>query len=281
MNEIIAHYEQVREEDRLAAGIGELERIRTRETLLRFLGPPPARILDVGGGTGVHACWLAERGYDVDLIDPVPRHVELARTSLAGARPGVGRAFLGDARALEVEDASAAGVLLLGPLYHLAGADDRARALAEARRVLRPGGLLFAAAISRFASLLDGFSRALVRDPQFVTVLERDLEDGLHRNPTANPAYFTTAYLHRPARFREELDQAGFEVVDVIGVEGPFWFMQDFDALWAEPSTRALMLRVLNHVDAEPALLGASAHLLAVCRRPDRTRDPTATARGG
>jgi ubiquinone/menaquinone biosynthesis C-methylase UbiE len=268
MDEIVAHYEQVREEDRLAAGIGELERIRTRDMLLRFLEPPPARILDVGGGTGIHAAWLAERGYDVDLVDPVPRHVELARTTLAGARPGAGRAYLGDARSLQFDDDSADAVLMLGPLYHLTEDADRAGALAEARRVLRPNGVLFAAAISRFASLLDGFSRGLVRDPRFVTVLERDLEDGRHSNPTPDPAYFTTAYLHRPARFTEELGEAGFEVVDVIGVEGPFWCMSEFEALWAEPSTRSLMLRVLNHVGAEPALLGASAHILAVCRLP-------------
>jgi ubiquinone/menaquinone biosynthesis C-methylase UbiE len=267
MKEIVAHYEGVREEDRLAGGIGELERIRTQDILIRYLEPPPCRILDIGGGPGIHAHWLTERGYDVDLIDPVARHVELARTRFAGTRPGVGHAYLGDARRLEFEDQCADGVLLLGPLYHLAESADRAQALAEAQRVLRPGGTLFAAAISRFASLLDGFSRALVRDPLFVALLERDLADGQHRNPTPNPVYFTTAHLHRPGELTAELSDAGFSVVDLIGIEGPFWCMHDFDALWAEPSTRALMLRVLNHVDAEPSLLGASAHMLAVCRK--------------
>jgi len=266
--EVVAHYEQVREEDRLAAGIGELERIRTEEVIARHLPPPPCAILDVGGGPGVYACWLRDRGYEVDLVDPVPRHVELARARLAQAGNGRGQARSGDARRLEFEDASRDAVLLLGPLYHLPRRADRDRSLNEAYRVLRPGGILFAAALSRFASLLGGFIGGLVRDPQFVTILERDLEDGEHHNPTPNPVYFTTAYLHRPEDLRPELAAAGFDVLELVGIEGPFWCMPDFDGLWNDAATRALMLALLRRVESEPSLLGSSAHLLAVCRKP-------------
>lgn len=268
MDEVVAHYEQVREEDRLSAGIGELERIRTEEVIARHLPPPPCAILDVGGGPGVYAGWLRDRGYDVDLVDPVPRHVELARARFARAGSGRGQAHGGDARRLEFEDASRDAVLLLGPLYHLPGRPDRDRSLSEAYRVLRPGGILFAAALSRFASLLDGFSRGLVRDPQFVALLETDLAHGEHRNPTPNPAYFTTAYLHRPEDLRSELAKAGFDVLELVGIEGPFWCMPDFDGLWQDAATRALMLAVLRNVEAEPSLLGSSAHLLAIGRKP-------------
>jgi ubiquinone/menaquinone biosynthesis C-methylase UbiE len=79
------------------------------ELLARYLPAPPARILDVGGGTGVHAIWLAERGYEVHLIDPVPLHVERARVY---NRFTVAE---GDARDLAQPDCSADVVLLLGP----------------------------------------------------------------------------------------------------------------------------------------------------------------------
>jgi SAM-dependent methyltransferase len=88
-------------------------------------------VLDVGGGTGVHAEWLAAEGYDVELVDPVPLHVEEA-----AKLPGV-IARQGDARALPVPDGQADAVLLLGPLYHLPERADRLRALSEARRAAR------------------------------------------------------------------------------------------------------------------------------------------------
>jgi len=268
VDDILAHYAQVEEERRLEAGIGELERIRTQAIITRHLRPAPGKILDVGGGPGVYARWLAELGYDVELIDPVPRHVSLAEQSLAEIETGRGRAMIGDARDLEFSDESQDAVLLLGPLYHLPESSDRLRCLAEAFRVLRPGGSLIAAALSRFASLMDGFARELVRDPQFVSLLKRDLEDGRHSNPTTNPVYFTTAYLHRPEELAAEVAGSGFTSIELIGVEGPFWCMPSFGSLWAEDSTRALMLTLLDRVEGEPTLLGSSAHILAVGRKP-------------
>ena len=82
-------------------------------------------------------------------------------------------ATLGDARKLAFPDRSADAVLLLGPLYHLTERADRLAALREARRVLRPGGVVFAAAISRFASLLDGLARDLLDDPDFRPIRDR------------------------------------------------------------------------------------------------------------
>ena len=60
---------------------------------------------------------------------------------------------------------------------------DRLTALREAYRVLKPGGKIFAATVSRFASLLDGLNRKLLEDPQFVQIVNQDLLDGQHRNP--------------------------------------------------------------------------------------------------
>jgi ubiquinone/menaquinone biosynthesis C-methylase UbiE len=99
---------------------------------------------------------------------------------------------------LPANDARAGAVLLLGPLYHLPQAADRDRALREAQRVLRPGGVALAAAISYFAPTIDGIRNAKLDEPGFEAIVEHDLRAGLHRNPDGRPGWFTTAFFHRP-----------------------------------------------------------------------------------
>src|SRR5439155_5377325 len=91
---------------------------------------------------------------------------------------------------------------------------------AGARRVVEPGGPVFAAAISRFASLFDGLARGFLVDPGFEDIGERDLRDGQHRNPTGHPHWFTTAYLHHPDELGEELRASGLRVREVLGGGG-------------------------------------------------------------
>jgi ubiquinone/menaquinone biosynthesis C-methylase UbiE len=259
------HYRQIREADRLRVGPGRLEFARTTEIIQRYVHFP-AKILDVGGGPGVYAAWLLNNGCDVDLVDPVQKHIEQALHRF-GEEGLKGTAQVGDARSLPFEDDCYDAVLVLGPLYHLTESADRVRALTEARRVVRSGGVIFIAAISRFASLLDGFSRQLVHDPAFVQILERDLADGQHRNPGEHPQYFTTAYFHSPADMMNEIAAAPLQLDALIGVEGPFWCMGNFDELWNDPSLRQLMLDTLRKIELEPSLLGASAHWLAIARK--------------
>ena len=69
--EISSHYASGYEVERLAQGTSRLERARTQELLERYLPPPPAVVLDVGGGPGIYAFWLAQRGYTVHLLDVI------------------------------------------------------------------------------------------------------------------------------------------------------------------------------------------------------------------
>src|SRR5438874_2316738 len=151
--EIINHYASGYEADRLKTGSGQLECERTRELLKRFLPPAPATILDVGGGPGLHACWLAQQGYEVHLTDINPLHVDMAiAASRRQPEAPLASVGVGDACSLSWSTNSADAVLLLGPLYHLTDREERLRALTEAHRVLKQGGVLFAAGVSRFAS---------------------------------------------------------------------------------------------------------------------------------
>ncbi|MFL5526868.1 MAG: class I SAM-dependent methyltransferase [Gemmatimonadaceae bacterium] len=264
---IKAYYDQSPEESRLELGPFQLEEVRTRELILRHAPEPPAVVLDVGGAAGAYAFWLAERGYDVRLFDASTRLVEVARRRNADAIVKLAECSVADARALPNADESAAMVLLLGPLYHLVDEQDRKAALSEAMRVLRPGGVLIAAAIARSASALDGLSREVLRDPEFARIVDRDLVDGHHLNPTKRLDYFTTAYFHRPEDLRREVSDAGFGVAALYGVEGPAWILPDFVERWDDPERRAIILQVARALESEPSVVGCSAHLIVVGRK--------------
>jgi SAM-dependent methyltransferase len=264
---ITSYYERRPEEHRLSTGIGQLEAHRTRELIGRFAPRPPAVLFDVGGAAGAYAFGFAEEGYEVHLLDPVPRLVELARSANQSAAAPLRSVQVGDARRLPFEDGSADLVLLLGPLYHLQDAQDRAVALSEAARVLRPGGVLFAACITRWASLLDGVVYSFLDDPTFADLVEQDLSTGRHQNPNETPGHFTTAYFHQPGEFVGELEHSGLELLGVFGLEGPARMLLDFDERWADSRRREQILRMVVEVESEPAVWGVSPHLLGVCRR--------------
>jgi len=255
-------YSSGAEDSRLAAPLGQLEFVRTLEIVQALLPPPPARVVDVGGGTGPYARALAELGYEVHLLDAVPAHVEVARQ-----RGGLASATHGDARRLPWPGAFADAALLLGPLYHLPEEPDRRQALLEIRRVLKRGAPLAAAAISRSASLLDGLRAGFVEDPAFQSIVLDDLDGGLHRNPSNHPAYFTTARFHAPHELAAELAAAGFADPRVHALQGLFFLDPRFDEHWRDPALRGFILETLRRTAQDPATLGASPHLLATARR--------------
>lgn len=265
---IRSYYDRRPEESRLSRGPFQIEAARTKELFRRFAPEPPAVVLDVGGAAGAYAFWCASLGYEVHLVDPIPRLVETARKRNESAKHRLISTRTGDARDLRFPDSSADVVLLLGPLYHLTEGDDRARALSEAARVLKEGGLLLAVCITRWASLLDGLAHDYLADPRFVAIVEEDLKTGEHRNPTEEPRYFTTAYFHTPEEFAAELESAGLGIEGLFGLEGPAHLLADFEERWADPERRADLMRAAREIEGEPSLRGLSPHLLAVCRSP-------------
>lgn len=267
-DEIEAYYRLGEESERLSNEWGALERLRTQAILAKHLPPAPAVLLDVGGAAGVYAFPLAKQGYEIHLIDPVPLHVEQARSHAAATGINLASIRKGDARQIDFPQRSADAVLMLGPLYHLVERSDRLRALREAHRVLKPGGVLFAASISRFASFIDGLSRGFFQDADFRKIVEADLTGGAHRNPTNKSEYFTTAYFHRPEELAVEVGEAGFADVRLLAIEGPVWSTPFFRNAWNDSQQRNKLLDFLAVIESEPSLLGASAHVMAVAFHP-------------
>jgi hypothetical protein len=95
----------------------------------------------------------------------------------------------------------------------------------------------------------------------------QDLKDGQHRNPTNNPDYFTTTFFHHPDELKQEMEEAGFYVEKLLGVEGPVWFMNSFSNHWKVPEKRALLLELLRTVEQDGYILGVSAHPMGIGRK--------------
>jgi SAM-dependent methyltransferase len=260
--EIIEYYQRGGERHRLDAGRGRLEFLRTWDVLTRTMPTAPARVLDVGGATGVYAGPLARAGYQVRVVDPVLDHV-----IVAAELPGV-TAVLGDARALPAADDSADVVLLLGPLYHLLDRVERLLAWREAARVVRPGGVVIGAVITRYAVLFDALLKGVLDDPRQRPLTERILADGLHDRDDPDAVGFTSAYFHRPDEVAGEAEAAGLRT-RVVAVESPMWMTGPrLDEILADEHSAEVLMDMLRTVESEPSLLGASGHLLAVAHRP-------------
>ncbi len=127
---------------------------------------------------------------------------------------------------------------------------------------------MIAAGISRFASLISGWQSDLYGDPAFGQIVERDLQDGQHRNPSNHPAYFTTAFFHHPDELRAEAQDAGFTVEGPFGVEGPAWTVHNLADYTNDPVRWTQLLTFLRTIETEHTLLGSSAHLLVAGRKP-------------
>ncbi|MGW8881867.1 class I SAM-dependent methyltransferase [Streptomyces mirabilis] len=247
---VIAHYETHDQTDRLhATATGRLELTRTQHLLRRHL--PPA----------IHARWLADDGYTVHLIDPVPHHLTQAST-YAGCTTE-----LGDARTLTAPDNSHDAALLLGPLYHLPDRHDRITALREAQRVVRPGGLIAAAAISRYSLLQDHGTVTSLTSQDVRRRLGARLASGYHPEPDADPTgLFTSAHFHTSDELLAEATDAGLTGTVLYGIEGPAWaILKGIERHTGEPlGDFATALEAAHLADQHPDTADMSAHMLLI-----------------
>jgi ubiquinone/menaquinone biosynthesis C-methylase UbiE len=228
--------------------------------------PPGARVLDEGGGPGKWAIWLLQRGSRVVLGDISPRMLEIARRELAAAAVEAEAVIELDARDLSrFADGEFDVVLCLGPLYHLLDAPDRERALREAGRVLRPGGVLFATVMTRYSWLLGVLMESGAARLEAVHAV---LHDGVYRNP--EPGRFTDAYLFRPEDIAPFFEAGGFRSERLVGSQSFLNLVQEQVAELRERDEAAYdaLIEIAYEASADPSILGISNHVLYVGRTP-------------
>jgi SAM-dependent methyltransferase len=261
-----AYYELGQERARLDGGVGVLEFARTIEIVSRHLPPAPCVVADIGGGPGRYTAWLGELGHTVEHRDLVPLHVE--QTLAATAHLDRVHSAAGDALALDLGDDSVDAVLLLGPLYHLHRRSDRLQALGEAGRIVRPGGPVFVAAISRWAPRIHGvlFEQLYRRHPGLVEELDHVERTGQLR-PIFDGSF--TGYTHRPRQLAAEVRAAGLEVLDLVSVEGPAALLADLTERLNDPLDANIVRATAAGLERVPEVMGFGPHLIATARRPE------------
>jgi S-adenosylmethionine-dependent methyltransferase len=251
---------------------GALEFAVNRSVIARHLAAG-ARVLDIGGGPGRYALWLAGLGHPVALADLSPEFLAMAREHVAEVDART-RAYVEEilqADAVDLThwaDASFDAALCLGPFYHLPDTADRDRAAAELARVLRPGGVVFVALMPRYALLRRTLQIADERHRIVQkTWLTRLLEEGTFENDV--PGRFTQGYGARPEEIGPFFASHGFEMQSLVSSEG---ILVDLQAILPEllEHDHPVFQRALDvaiETAADPSILGMANHLLYVGRK--------------
>lgn len=262
---IKAYYAGGVEKERLI--IDKLEGIRSKEIIQRYLSSTHANIVDIGGATGYYSFWLQEMGHRVTLIDLTPENIEDAKVYSKQSGIALTDAVVGDATKMPFKDEQFDMALLFGPLYHLTEKQDRVKALSETKRIMKPGGIMLAAIISRYASLFDGFRRNLVDDDNFFSILNNDLQNGIHINKTDNLEYFTTAFFHTLEEIKTEVKESGLQLIKLIAVEGFAWTIDNFNLRMKDAAYMSKLNQVLNKVESDDDLVAMSPHIIVVAEK--------------
>ncbi|GAB2693225.1 hypothetical protein GCM10027037_15830 [Mucilaginibacter koreensis] len=264
--DIAQFYSQTSEEARLQLGLGPLEFERNKDLISRYLPTGSGIVLDVGGGPGIYAEWLAKQGHQVHLIDPVLKHVQQAEKRAAKLKSRY-QSSVGEARKLNFKNDYADMVILHGPLYHLQHKTDRIAALAEALRVLKPGGIVLGFAIGRAASTLPGLLNGMMHVPGFLEMCKTELTTGEHHAPATLPGILPQAYYHYPQELMNEVSVAGLQFEQIYAVEGMIWLDSKYFETRADAAKKQAMMELLKATESNTELMVFSPHMMVAARK--------------
>ena len=248
---------------------------------------------------------LAKKGNEVHLIELAENAVEYAKANMMQDCQFI--AETGNALQVNRPDESADVVLLMGPQYHLRDRGDRLQSLREALRVLKKGGLLVAAGISKFSSMTWALSvygekknaslMEFLDDPVFFNMIKGEMTSGDHIRPAEYPRFIAESYFTTSDEMKSEVAEAGFKVEKAIAVEGCIWFTPHLAEKWEDKAnvlrrhskkfgengyildlyalislldlTNSILhlLDIVRITESEPEMMGMSPHFLVVARK--------------
>ncbi|MCL2361317.1 MAG: class I SAM-dependent methyltransferase [Defluviitaleaceae bacterium] len=253
-------YGEREEEERLSSRHGLVEYLTTMRYVEKYL-TPSARVIEIGAGTGRYSRTLADMGYTVEAVELVASNIETFRSLVAPEQD----INITQGNALDLSsfnDNSFDITLLLGPLYHLYTDEDKQRAISEALRVTKPGGVVFTAYCQSDPSItITGFGQNRFDVKDFV-------QQGL-----IHPVTFAAA--SRPELVFEVVRKVDVDrIMTAFDVERLHYVGTDMFTLWIkdgvgemDDETYALYLRYHFSICERSDMVGASHHTLDIFRK--------------
>ena len=252
------YYEQYDEDGRLTSKYGMVEYITTMKYIEKYL-KPGMRIMEIGAATGRYSHALAQRGYQVDAVELIEHNIEIFKQNTAPGEPVT--ISQGNAMDLSAFESDTYDItLLLGPMYHLYTTEDKLKALSEAIRVTKKGGIVFAAYCMGDASVLSyGFIRG-----EIYNIIEKCMIDTETFDTFSNP--WDIFELHR----KEDIDKlrAEFDVTQLhfVATDG---YANHMRSTLAEMDDKMYELYIKYHLATceRQDMIGYSHHTLDIFKK--------------
>ncbi|WP_188598666.1 class I SAM-dependent methyltransferase [Polaribacter pacificus] len=259
-------YNKASEETRLNKGMGIFEFERIKQLIEKHLKSTASIIIDVGGGTGKYSEWLAKKGHQVHLVEPVLKHIKIAQNRSDRLKNKFSVA-LGESRNLSFKNNFADLVILHGPLYHLQKEEDRELTILEAKRVLKKDGIILGFAINYTASTLTGLLNGLIHKNSFFEMCKVELSTGIHNPPDDFPWLLVEAYYHKPEQLKDEFIRHNLFYLNTYAVEGMSWLDKAYFENMLNDKKKKILLELISITENDPYLLPFSPHMMIAVKK--------------
>lgn len=260
MTELEEYYNKFNEEKRLNSRHGQVEFITSMKYIHKYINPQiPAnefKILDIGAGTGRYSVALAEEGYDVTAVELVKYNLGILKSKNSSVKALQGNALNLKKIASDQFDLT----LLFGPMYHLFGFDDKVKALAEAKRVTKPGGIILVAyCMNEYSVLTYAFKERHILE----CVEQNRFTEDFHTLSQKENLY-DYVRLEDINRLNDATDLTRLQI---ISPDGPANYIRPFlNQLTKEEFDYFIQYHLSTCERAD--LIGAGAHTLDILKKP-------------
>ena len=259
-------YNKVSEETRLDKGMGIFEFERIKSLIEKYILSPSLKVIDVGGGTGKYSEWLAKKGHQVHLVEPIAKHIKIAQNRANKLKNKFG-VHLGESRKLEFPNNFADLIILHGPLYHLQKKEDRDLTIFEAKRVLKKSGIILGFAINYTASTLVGLLNGLIHKKTFFEMCKEELTTGIHNPPDDFAWLLAEAYYHKPEQLKDEFISKKLIYLNTYAVEGMAWLDKEYFSNMLNNKTQKTLLELIKLTENDSYLLPFSPHMMIAVQK--------------